>query len=484
MAQRQQLPIMLSNIRSTAIDGRLLNPIYRKTLLRDLHNALSDHITDIQDAIVNDTGKQSSEAKAETWLSLQLLADAYVSIRPDQAVKQEYAIARGEDLSNNREPIGIVIVHPSVHCFFFSLMSALVPAFSAGNCVVVQADWSLSQTHSLVLGLISRTLDDDVFFTTDKEIKETDLRHRHIHVLQDGPKNIDAPYRLLSNPEALITAIVERDANIATAAKSLAMARFGLQGSSPYAPDLILVNELVKDQLAAAVVEQIGRFKAEASNNSGRTAGFADGGILHEIQGCKDTDIIFSNPDGTVIDIKNRQSCISQRKVKGRCLALHAVTSMDDAIDLSNSLGRVAASYVFTTNSAAKYICQFLDGPVAFVNHIPLALLFNPIAPENTVYNPKLRNFYTQNLFSVPKASFVVACHDDQILEEALYEKSAQNLSLLDQQASTKIVGFSRPKRGAAIGFFEQGIIIGGILTISISVSLIGVLGYWVARYR
>lgn len=36
---------------------------------------------------------------------------------------------------------------------------------------------------------------------------------------------------------------------------------------------------------------------------------------------------------------------------------------------------RLGAAYVYTTLAAAKYICQFLDSPLSFVNHIPTSLL-------------------------------------------------------------------------------------------------------------
>jgi hypothetical protein len=42
--------------------------------------------------------------------------------------------------------------------------------------------------------------------------------------------------------------------------------------------------------------------------------------------------------------------------------------------DLS-SIGSLAAAYIFTNPAMAKYLCQFVDTAVSFVNHIPTKLL-------------------------------------------------------------------------------------------------------------
>lgn len=41
-------------------------------------------------------------------------------------------------------------------------------------------------------------------------------------------------------------AVVDRTADVDLAARAIAAARFGFGGTSPYAPDLVLVNEFVK----------------------------------------------------------------------------------------------------------------------------------------------------------------------------------------------------------------------------------------------
>lgn len=129
-----------ARIRAAAIDGRGLNPIFRKTQLQRLHHAMTENASEIQASMAKDSSHVLAEVTAEFWLAVGLLADAYNSLDPAKALKEEYAVAKGTDLADRREAVGIVLIRPAVtgHAFFFGLMSALVPALAVGNCIVVQ----------------------------------------------------------------------------------------------------------------------------------------------------------------------------------------------------------------------------------------------------------------------------------------------------------------------------------------------------------
>lgn len=132
------MPRPFSNVRSAAIDGRLHNPIYAKEQLKQLHDVFSQNASEIQRAITKDSGHRGSEVKVEFWLAMRCLADAYTSLDPKKLLEEEYAVAKGKGAADSREPVGIVVVEAKSHTFFYSLVSAAVPAIAAGNCVVIQ----------------------------------------------------------------------------------------------------------------------------------------------------------------------------------------------------------------------------------------------------------------------------------------------------------------------------------------------------------
>lgn len=127
-----------AKVRSSAVDGRVHNPYYKLDQLKSLHRVLADNSRQIQESIKSDTGYRTADVKVEYWLALRCIAKSYASIDPKKILQDEYAIASGQDVPDAREPYGIVVIEPSQHAFFVSLVSVLAPALAAGNCVVVQ----------------------------------------------------------------------------------------------------------------------------------------------------------------------------------------------------------------------------------------------------------------------------------------------------------------------------------------------------------
>jgi acyl-CoA reductase-like NAD-dependent aldehyde dehydrogenase len=299
------MPKPFSNLRSAAIDGRALNPIFRKLQLKQLHDTLSANASQIQDAIAADTDHTPAEVQVEYCLAMRQLAQAYASIDPDQTLHDEYAVSRGKSAAERREAVGIMVIQPAKHAFLSCLMSALVPALAAGNCVVVQTEQSLLRTPRLVLDLVSQALDDDIFETTNNPVEDADLGHPHMRVLQNGSGSAPLAHHLVSDPEARVVAVVERDADLEVAARELVKARVALRGRAPYAPDLVLVNEWVKRPFLEAAVRYAVRFAAvEGKKSPARTA--PGQGLSELVRSEKGVNVLSWSSSGAVVDIEDR----------------------------------------------------------------------------------------------------------------------------------------------------------------------------------
>ncbi|KAJ4252018.1 hypothetical protein NW762_011319 [Fusarium torreyae] len=289
-------------IRSAAIDGRIHNPFYRKEQLRSLHSALAENAVQIQDAIAKDSKHQPAEVKVEYWLALQVISEAYATIDPSKDLEQEYSVTKGHDDTTSREPVGVVVIEPSSHAFFYSLISALVPALAAGNCIIVQAQNSLRETPRLVFELIEKSLDRDIFAISNQAIGAEDINLAHIRVSQSGSDGPILRNHLVSDPKAPVVAFVERDADIQSAAKALVSARFGLQGKAPYAPDVVLVNEWVKKDLLRALVQQSTEFLASSSSKVRPPKS----GLSRDVEKDESVNVVLSGSNGVILDVQNR----------------------------------------------------------------------------------------------------------------------------------------------------------------------------------
>lgn len=90
---------------------------------------------------------------------------------------------------------------------------------------------------------LHKALDKDTFCITNKRVSDQELVSCTL-VDQTGKHTSAA--QLVSSWEARVIAIVDRTADIDAAAKAIVTARFSFQGMSPYAPDVVVVNEFVK----------------------------------------------------------------------------------------------------------------------------------------------------------------------------------------------------------------------------------------------
>lgn len=159
------------------------------------------------------------------------------------------------------------------------------------------------ETPPLVLRLVSEALDNDVFHFTTNKVTEADLSHPHIRVLQNGTPS-PLSQHLASHPDAMVAAVVERDADVAAAARALVLARFGMRGASPYAPDIVLVNEWVKKEFLLAVTQScVGLAEAGGVGSSKKGVGQ---GLLDDVVREGSASVISAGKDGVVLDVEKR----------------------------------------------------------------------------------------------------------------------------------------------------------------------------------
>ncbi|KAF4424737.1 Aldehyde dehydrogenase family 3 member B1, partial [Fusarium austroafricanum] len=338
---------------------------------------------------------------------------------------------------------------------------------------------SLRETPKLVLDVIAKSLDRDIFTVSNQEVTAEDINLTHIRVSQNGSDSPVLKDHLVSDPEAPVVAFVERDANIQAAAKALVSARFSLQGKAPYAPDVVLVNEWVKKDLLRALVQQSTEFLANAPNKSKGPKS----ALLRDAEKDDSVHVALSGSNGVILDVENRQSGLLRHKVGETTLIVHAVTSMDDAIDASRDIGFLAVAYVFTNPAMAKYLCQFADTAVSYINQIPTKLLYSPIAPVGHPPQAGTNNIYQQDFFSHLKPKYLTKSATDEKLNKIMSTASSKELSALDQDAIKRLPEMKRKLKGTQLGFFEQGIVTSLVFILTTVVSSTGVLGYYGYRY-
>ena len=165
-------------------------------------------------------------------------------------------------------------------------------------------------------------------------------------------------------------------------------------------------------------------------------------------------------------------------------MLVHGVRSLDDAIDLigSSTSTRAAnlAAYHFGNPATGKYLSQFIDAEVSFVNHVPRELLVGPAFP--TGHPIELQTRYPRELFTVHRPAFIDSSGSEKRIREVLVS-SNRTASAKLIEAATAPLNVMKRHPGGGVGFFEQGFLMNAGIILTTTVSITGVGLYWLLKH-
>ncbi|KAH9868345.1 hypothetical protein J1614_007417 [Plenodomus biglobosus] len=468
--------VAFTNLQATALSARCHNAFFRKKQLKALHDVLRYNSSAVRDAIKQDVRVSDEEAIIEVALTLNIVKEHYGAIDEKKELEHEYRIANSKDASDKREPWGAVYIEPQQnHTPFFAVIAPLTAALAAGNCVALKLENNLRALPTLLRGLLSEALESDTFAVIVSN-PDSELLSSHFQVLQETKQTkqyMAVEHSKLVSPRSRAIAIVDRTADLALAAEQLVTARFAFGGSSPYAPDIIFVNEFIKKDFVEQALKVSMRFLAESTDvANGSTKHKKTVPITSSLKSLRESkswhlNTITQGNTGAIIELSNLSTL--PPKCAQPILALSPITSLEHAInlideDLSTSETLLAA-YHFGTPAAGKYLSQFVSADTSYVNHIPTRLLLGPAAPSNHPID--LNNRYTTRQFTRASPTYISPPLLQTALPSVVAGKDARKAAAeLLAQATLEIKEKERAE-WIAIGYFEQGILIG--------VSLVGI---------
>ncbi|CAK7234545.1 hypothetical protein SCUCBS95973_008972 [Sporothrix curviconia] len=469
-----------SGLRAAANDGRATNVFFRQTQIRRLSNELLAEKTTLMRAIADDSGNTPTEAWVEFYLTLSALKHYFAGLSPEKELHDEYRVANCQDAADAREAVGIVYIEPGAHSYLYSVIVPIGGAVAAGNCVLVVIERTLKTLPALLQKILQRCLDPDTLEITPSKVENKAFLNLCAQVVQTGVPDAPTPTTLYSNSDALAVGVVDRTADVGKTAKALVAARFSFGGTSSYAPDVVLVNEHMKtaflNEAARHSIQYLTQEKKSLSELA-RKFDKKSGSPSRESDGVQ---IITSGTNGEVLFVKDRAMLMKLKKIRRKALYVHSVTSMDDAINLTNSLSNntstALAAYVFGAPSNCKYLSQFILSQVAFANHVPLDMLVGPPAPLNVPMTPFTR--YPVSAFTILRPVFYNKSRVAQESESFLSEDNPHVLAQKQLKFTGKLELPSERPVKHMIGFFEQGILVGLATAATPILLTLGTVGY------
>ncbi|MDP4245164.1 MAG: aldehyde dehydrogenase [Bacteroidota bacterium] len=285
--------IPLASLRKNFQSGLTRSYEWRRRQLQALKQALAEHEEEIHAALYADLKKSPEEAYAtETGL---LLAEINVALKKLRKWMRPRSV--GTNLVNlpsssriYRDPLGVVlIIAPWNYPFQLSFIP-LIGAIAGGNCAVLKPSEMAPATSAVILKIIGRIFPSDYILALEGEgsaiVPALIRSFRFDHIFFTGSIPVGrAIYQLAAADLVPVTlelggkspAMVERDADLRTAARRIAVAKFANAGQTCVAPDYLLLHVDIKDKFLRILKETILHFYGEKPEES-----YSYGKIINE----------------------------------------------------------------------------------------------------------------------------------------------------------------------------------------------------------
>ncbi len=390
----------LEKMRAYFESGATQSYQFRKAQLQKLKAAVVAHEQEIFDAIYKDLRKSKEECYiTENGFFLTELSLAINKL--NGWMKQESVRTNLLNFPSKSfivsEPLGVVLIISPWNYPFNLLMTPLVGAIAAGNCVVMKPSELAPATEAVMKKIIESTFDKNyiLYVEGDGATVVPELMNNFIfdHVMYTGSTAVGKIiYELAAKNLVPVTlelggkspCIVEADADIKVAAKRIAMAKFSNAGQTCVAPDYVLVQETVKDELIdeikkaitiffgidAQKTEAFGRIINERQFN--RLEKYLNNGKLL-FGGKIDKIDLYIEP--TLLEINNINDAAMQTEIFGPILPIISFKEKAAALSIIKVHKNPLAFYIFTSSSEnEKKWLQAIPAGGGCINNVTMHL--------------------------------------------------------------------------------------------------------------
>ena len=409
---------------------------FRLQQLRKLKNSIVKHEQAIMEALKTDLGKQSFEAyTTEIGFVLSNISYAIKHLQKwtkPKRVRGTLSLFPSKG-SVQYEPYGTVLIIGPFNYPFQLVIEPLIGAIAAGNCAVVKPSELTPNVSRVITELISDAFIPDYICSIEGgvEINQALLQESFDYIFFTGSTRIGkvvmeaaaknlTPVTLELGGKSPV--IVDESADIAVAAKRIIWGKTINAGQTCVAPDYIMVQESVKDNLVSALKEEIVDFfgeNPEESKDLGRIVSDKHFERLKEILE-KDKEQIVSGGKASqdtryiepTILAANWNSNSMQEEIFGPILPILTYKTLEEAIQSIKKLDKPLALYVFTNKKeVVDKVLGAISSGGACINDV-LTHIVHPDLPFGGVGASGLGAYHG-------KYSFITFSHQRSILKKS-----------------------------------------------------------------
>lgn len=445
---------IVDRLREAFATGRTRTISWRHRQLDGIARLLKERESDIAEALLTDLGRPAAEA----WLGD--IASTKGEVEYARKRLRLWMLPRPRPLSLNQlpavgwtqhEPLGVVLVIAPWNYPVYLALGPLIAALAAGNTAVLKPSELAPATSKLLAELIPQYLDSEAVVVVEGDARTTQdlISQGFDHILFTGGTEIGR--RIMEAAAPRLTpvtlelggkspVIVARDADLDVVARRVSWVKLLNSGQTCIAPDYVLVEESVRDELVSKIASTVAEFLADRPTKSlrivnqrqfdrlsgylGNTSGrIALGG------GC-DRDSLTMEP--TVVVDPDPDDAIMRDEIFGPLLPILTVTSTDEALAFVRARPKPLGAYLFTASrKVKKNFLREVSAGGAVINHVGMHVL-SPQLPFGGVGESGMGSYHGKTgfeTFSHRKSVLSKPLHPDPRLVYPPY--TARTLSLM-----------------------------------------------------
>lgn len=354
--------------------GKTLSLDFRIEQLKKLYAAVKKYEAEIADALNEDLGKSTYESyMCETGLALSEIS--YMIKHTKRFSKEKRVktpLAQFASRSYKKlSPYGNVLIMSPWNYPFMLTIDPLADAISAGNTAVVKPSAYSPATSRIVEKIVSECFEPEyVAVVTGGRAENTELLNQKFDmVFFTGSQNVGREV-LRRTAENLTPAVLElggkspciidSSAKIRLAAKRIVFGKFLNCGQTCVAPDYILCDSSVKEELTASLIDEISKQFGErplenpdyghiiSDKHFERLSGLIE---LGKVLAGGETDCVRRKIEPTLVSA-SFDDLVMQEEIFGPILPILTYDDFGDVISILSEKEKPLALYIFSENSA------------------------------------------------------------------------------------------------------------------------------------
>jgi aldehyde dehydrogenase (NAD+) len=389
---KPDIPGTVRRLRETFATGRTRGVEWRKQQLHALEKLVVENEPAIADALEQDLGRKPFEAwLADIASTAGEAKDAAKHV--GKWARRKYRLLEFSQLPGRGwieyEPYGTVLIIGAWNFPFALTLGPAVGAIAAGNTVVLKPSEVSPASSALMAELVPRYLDNDAIAVIegDGSVSQELIAQGFDHLLFTGGTEIGrkvyegaAPHLTPVTLElgGKSPVIVAEDADIDVAAKRIAWTKLINSGQTCIAPDYVLADAKIRDDLVDKIKQAVTTFESDGSGGKRIVNRRHFDRLTAALTATKGTVAVGGGSDASKLQIQptvvvdpDLDEPLMKDEIFGPILPVVTVQSVDEAIKFVNSRPKPLAAYLFTkTKNIRERVIKEVSAGGMLVNHL------------------------------------------------------------------------------------------------------------------